>query len=404
MKNKVMTLLLSLAISFGLWMYVVTVVSPESEATIYNIPVELVGQGYLESKDLIVISDTSNLQVNLTLRGEQAEIKKLNNSNITVIADLSQIGYAGEYQITYDVSYQSGTAEVMAQSPSYITVEVADRLTKTIPVEVECIGSVPEGYEVQRQAVELDHPTVTVSGPKKTIDKIAYAKIAVDVTGKMTGFASNYPLTLCSIDGRAIADDSFVTTNLNEVRASVEVYRIKKGPIDFAYDYRGSGLQEDMVTVHASTKLVTLIGSDDDLEKAPNELVFTIELKKYTQASTEIFLPDLPEGVRCKEQIEVYIYIPEMASRWMTVSTFDWKNPPEGVALQVVRNPVVEVWGPADIVNQLTAEEIVGIVDCTDFEGPSNYAPITYSVKDREYLYVRSDWNNVLVEQKPTEG
>ncbi len=404
MKNKVLTFLLSLAISFGLWLYVVTVISPEYETTVYNVPVELVGSRYLDAKNLIVVSDTDDLRVDLTLSGNRSDLKKFNNNNITVFVDMSQLAYAGEHQLDYSVSFQSGTAEVVGQNPAQISVTVAEKLTKTVPVEITYIGAVPDGYEAERLDVELDHTTVTVSGPKKTIDKIAYAKIAVDVTGKMTGFASNYPLTLCSIDGRAIADDSFVTTNLNEVRASVEVYRIKKVPIDFAYDYRGSGLQEDMVTVHASTKLVTLIGSDDDLEKAPNELVFTIELKKYTQASTEIFLPDLPEGVRCKEQIEVYIYIPEMASRWMTVSTFDWKNPPEGVALQVVRNPVVEVWGPADIVNQLTAEEIVGIVDCTDFEGPSNYAPITYSVKDREYLYVRVDWNNVLIEAKPTEG
>ena len=49
MKHKIRTLLLSLVISFGLWLYVVTVISPEYEVTVYNVPVELVGTGTLDA-------------------------------------------------------------------------------------------------------------------------------------------------------------------------------------------------------------------------------------------------------------------------------------------------------------------------------------------------------------------
>ena len=47
MKNKVLTALFSLAVAFGLWLYVITVVSPGSEATFYNIPVVFQGEGEL---------------------------------------------------------------------------------------------------------------------------------------------------------------------------------------------------------------------------------------------------------------------------------------------------------------------------------------------------------------------
>ena len=39
MKSKILTLLLSAAIAFGLWLYVVTVVDPEYEASYYDVPV-----------------------------------------------------------------------------------------------------------------------------------------------------------------------------------------------------------------------------------------------------------------------------------------------------------------------------------------------------------------------------
>lgn len=397
MKNKVLTLLLSLVISFGLWLYVVTVISPEYEVTVYNVPVELVGNGYLDKKDLIAVSETAGLQVDLTLRGNRSDLKKFNNSNITVIADLSQIAHAGVHQLDCSVSFQSGSAEVVAQNPAQISVTVADKLTKTVPVEITYIGSVPEGYEAERTDVAMDHTTVTVSGPKKTIDRIASAGIVVDLTGKMTTFAEDYPLTLCGIDGRPIADDSFVTVNLEEIRAVVQVYKVKKVPVQFVMDFTASGLQENMVTVYPQVETVTLVGSGDDLEKVGSTLTFTIVLSNYSQASMEVFVPDLPDGVQCREEINVYIQIPEMTSRWLTVSDYSLMNVPEGLNVQISQTSTVEVRGPRDILEQLTADDVLGMVDCANISDSSAYAPVTYLVPGYEYLYVSAEWANVLV-------
>ena len=53
MKRKILSFLLSLAIAFGLWLYVVTVVSPGSEKEYYNIPVVLEGETVLQERGLI---------------------------------------------------------------------------------------------------------------------------------------------------------------------------------------------------------------------------------------------------------------------------------------------------------------------------------------------------------------
>lgn len=397
MKNKVLTLLLSLVISFGLWLYVVTVISPEYEVTVYNVPVELVGNGYLDRKELIAISETDGLHVDLTLRGNRSDLKKFNNSNITVIADLSQITHAGEHQLDCSVSFQSGSAEVVAQNPDQISVTVADKLTKTVPVEITYIGSVPDGYEAERTDVAMDHTTVTVSGPKQTIDRIASAGIVVDLTGKMTSFAADYPITLCGIDGRPIADDSFVTVNLEEIRAVVQVYKVKKVPVQFVMDFTASGLQENMVTLYPQVETVTLVGSGDDLEKVGSSLTFTIVLRNYSQASMEVFTPELPEGVQCRETINAYIQMPEMTSRWLTVSNYSLMNVSDGMNVQVSQTATVEVRGPRDILEQLTADDVLGMVDCAGLSETSAYAPVTYIVPGYEYLFVSAEWANVLI-------
>ena len=76
MKNKFLMILLSLALSFALWSYVVLVVSPESEAVYESIPVVLDGAATLADRDLMIISDT-NFRVDLKLSGNRQDLNKL---------------------------------------------------------------------------------------------------------------------------------------------------------------------------------------------------------------------------------------------------------------------------------------------------------------------------------------
>ena len=394
MKNKVLSLLLSLAISFGLWLYVVTVISPESEAVIYDIPVELVGKDYLNNQDLIITSSTDNLRVDLTLRGNRSDLSKLNASNIKVIADLSQITYAGEHRLACSVSFQSATAEVKEQHPELISVVVAEKLTKTIPVKVTYIGSVPTGYEENRDNISMDHTTVTISGPKQTVERIDYAGITVDLSNEMTTFVGDYPLVLCGPDSRPVADVSFVTTNVSHIRAVVQVNKVKRVALKFELDYTASGLDQDMVTIYPMADTITLIGTAEALEKVDDVLTFTIALRNYTGAYTETFVPTLPDGVSCLDSIMVHIQLPEMVGRWLSVNNFVYENVPDGMVLQVTDTPTIELWGPRDVLTKLTSDEVYGIVDCAAISGSPNYAPVTYVIPGYEYLYVRVDWNN----------
>ena len=48
MKNKIWSLLLSLALATSLWLYVITTVSPGSTATIDNVPVVFEGETFCQ--------------------------------------------------------------------------------------------------------------------------------------------------------------------------------------------------------------------------------------------------------------------------------------------------------------------------------------------------------------------
>ena len=59
MKSKILTFLLSVFFAFGLWLYVITVVSPDTTYPIGDIPVTMIGESALEQRNLIITATTS---------------------------------------------------------------------------------------------------------------------------------------------------------------------------------------------------------------------------------------------------------------------------------------------------------------------------------------------------------
>ena len=97
-KEKLIAVLLSLVVAFGLWVYVITVVNPEYEKTYYNIPVVLQNKDILTERGLMVSGDLP--MVTLVLRGDRATLNSLNETNINVFANLANIKPIGPIPIT----------------------------------------------------------------------------------------------------------------------------------------------------------------------------------------------------------------------------------------------------------------------------------------------------------------
>lgn len=373
MKNKILTFLLSFVIAFGLWLYVVTVVSPESEATFHNIPVILDGEDVLDERNLMIISDTK-LEVDLKLSGNRMDLNKLSASNITILADLSQITQAGEHNVKYAVSYL-GNIEVLEQEPQHITVVVAERSRKEIPVWLDWTGSVPEGYVADTQNAVLDNTTVVVTGPKDAIDQIDHARITVDLTGKTTNIVETIAHTLCDADDQPIADVSMVTTSISEIRTTVKINMIKDIPLKIQVQ-NGGGITSEMVTITPSLDMVTLSGSESMLLHLNEIVLGTIDLAELDDDTTLTFPIVLPEGitnVTGVTEVSVHVDLPEMGTRTFTVTNFRTENVPPDKHVVIKSNWLgVKVRGPLELLNEMSADDIMAVVDCQNVSLPDS--------------------------------
>ena len=107
--NKLFSVILSIAVAFGLWIYVITVISPGSSETYYNMPVVRIGESVLAERGLIITS-ISSTAVDMELSGNRTDLVKVNSSNITLKADLSKIYDPGVHKIEYSHSFPGDIA------------------------------------------------------------------------------------------------------------------------------------------------------------------------------------------------------------------------------------------------------------------------------------------------------
>ncbi|MGM9549695.1 MAG: YbbR-like domain-containing protein [Faecousia sp.] len=386
MKNKLVSILLSVAIAFGFWLYVITYISPDSEDTYYNIPVVLEGESVLNERGLMCTS-TSSSTVSLQLAGARSDLIKVNSGNITVKADLSKILEPGQkIDLRYTISYPGGVPqnafEVLSQSDFYVNVEY--RRIKDVPVVVQYVGTRSEDYLYDTENVLLDYSTVNIIGPASSADQIEQAVIEVDLTDRVESLSESYRYTLCDADGNPV-DAAEITTDVEEIRLDMKIQRIKELPLVAKVTY-GGGATEQNTTVTVTPAAIRVTGSDAALaELGDSFTIAEIDLRTVEKSQELSYAISLPEGITNQtgvSEVTVNIQYSGLSIREFTVSKLQAINVPEGMEAEIINaNLTVKVRGPAGQISQLTGEDITAVVDFSNaVAGTATYkASISFS-------------------------
>lgn len=378
MKSKFTSILLSVTIAFGLWMYVITSVSPGSEETYYNIPVIMDGEALLAERNLM-ITGTSATSATLKLSGNRSDLYKLNRENITLKANFGSILEEGTHSITYSISYPGDVAqnafEVLSQSPKEIYVTVEKRVTKPVPVEVKWIGSTPDEFMSDRENRVLDYADITISGPASVADLIEKAVIEVDLTEQRESISQSYRYTLCDGEGNPV-DAEQITTNVEEVHLDVKIQRVKEVQLRLDVVY-GGGASADNTRITLSTDTIRLSGGEAVLEELGDTILLgKIYLAEITRSQTVTFPISLPEGITNLTgvtEVNVDITLQGLSTREFTIADIKMTNVPEGMEAELITEKLqVIVRGPTAEVVNLTEENISVVVDLTGAEADTS--------------------------------
>lgn len=358
MKQRMTHLLLSILIAFGLWSYVVTVISPESEATFYNVPVILNNETVLVDKGLMLTSDEVPT-VSVRLRGNRTDLNNLKTSDITVVADLSKINEAGRQELNYSVS--AGNAfEIVTQTPGKITLEVTEWDTKDVAVNVIYTGSLGKDYIAYKDEAELDYETITLTGPKAVVDQISQAVIAVNLDDQVETISQSFRYTLCDEAGEPV-DAASIKTNVAEVNLTLRIQQVKEVKLHLDVTY-GGGATAATSIIEMSEQTIKVTGSEKLLEGLDSITVGSVNLADFAEDTVLIFPIVLQEGIENLTgvtEVTVSLSFPELVTKVLNIENFFVSGKPAELNYQVGAKIVsVTVRGPQELIDQITEENV----------------------------------------------
>lgn len=390
-KNKLYSIILSVVIAFGLWLYVVNNVSEETDWTFYNIKVIREGESMLNERNLMV-TDISANTVSLHLFAARDALNKIDADNTTVKIDLSTILEPGEkipleYKPSYPSDVSSSDFTVVDRSPAKIYVSVDYRRTFEIPVRVKWTGTRSENYIYDTENAVLDYPTITITGPAAVADLIDHAEVEVDLTGRVESISESFRYTLCDVDGNGV-DAQSITTNVEEIRLNAQIQRIKEVRLVADVIY-GGGATSLNTTVEIEPKTIRVSGGEAVLAELGDTLtVCTVNLADIEKTATDPrYTITLPEGVTNQTGVSeavVSIRLTGLRTREFTIDNFEIINVPEGMAAEIINaNLTIKVRGPEEEIDALEEENITAVVDFSAAEvGTATYkATIVFDEK-----------------------
>lgn len=405
--NRVASILLSVVVAFGLWLYVINNVSTQQERTYRNVQVVLEGESVLRERNLMIISDT-DLSVQVDLKGSRRDLNNLNSSNLTLTASLEGIYDPGEYQLGYTVNtpgnVPAGAVTVMNKQPSTVTVVVAQRISRSIPVQVEFVGEAAEGFIADKPQAELDNREVTITGPRDVVEQIDHAYIQVDCTDRTETITESYRFKLRDADNNPV-DAAMITTNIEQIRVKVPVFLTKRIPLVLTVN-AGGGASEDTSEIVIDPAYIDVSGSELALKELEELNIGTLNLGEIPVDTEKTFEIKLPEGVTNLSNINmavVKISFPELATREFTVTEIRTKNVSTGmVADLLTKQLTVSVRGPRALVEQMEDSDVIVQIDLTGVEGSvAAEAKITFPAEFEGVGAVGKYSVNVKVEPKP---
>ncbi len=389
-KDTILSILLSLVVAFGLWLYVITVENPEYEKTYYNIPVVLQNKDILTERGLMVSGDAPT--VTLVLRGDRATLNSLNENNINVFANLMNIDKPGTHQLTYSISYPGNvppnTVSTQSGSTDLITLKVENRMKKQVPILPVNVGaSLPSNFSLN---IDKAYEMIEVIGPESVVSQIQRAEIRLDLTGKTEDIQGEYPYILCDSNGNPVDMDD-VTTNMDKVHLHVKIRLVKEITLKVEVIY-GGGATEQTCTVKLDREKLKVSGSNAKLGKLTELVIGTIYLDEYSADDTiTLNLKSILEenglvSVTGTEQVNVSIQFFKLITKNFTVRNITYVNVPAGYEVDMITEErIVTVRGPAEQIEAMQADDVELVVDFAGAAAGITDYEATVNIKDKAY-------------------
>ena len=379
--NKVLYIALSLLIAIVFWLYVDDVQGSKISETYYRVPIEFIGaEDTLPSRGLM-LTEGEELTIDVKLSGPRILISGLDKNDIRVQVDLTNISAVGTYTLNYEILFPDNVDRSRISreyaSRSTVTVKIEELYTKTVPVEVSVSGEVADGYIYMAERLILDPANLTVSGRQEDVELVAAARINLDLTNATSSISRKFDYDLLDAEGNEIEVEGIRLSD-NQIQVDAPVYMVKTLNLTVKFkESPGSNLEDVDWKLEQST--VEVAGEAASLENKEDILLGEIDLAALLSDTEMVLDISLPAGtVNLSGYTTTTLTInfsDDLVTKALSVSNISAVGLSEGQSFDRLTSSVeVMLRGPADVVEQVTAEDVRVVVDLEEYTSNGTYS------------------------------
>lgn len=294
---KIMAVLFSIV----LWMVAVDINDPVSDKYINNVPVQLVNTGILVSQDKTykVLDNTDTVRV--IVRAPKSVLSEIDGQSVSAKADMSQI--TPENQVPIVAALNSNLdVERIRTDKQFVELQVENKKTRQLAIEVEKTGKLPEGYVTGR--VDTETNTMSITGPESSVGLVKRAVVDVSLDDVTSNVEIEAAIRLLDEEGNEVVS-SDIRKSIESVNVTVPILETKKVAVKVAssgtpadgYALTGNVTSDPaVVTVAGRTaaleqiEVIEIPDTELDVTDAKESVVKTVDIRDY-----------LPTGVSLAE-------------------------------------------------------------------------------------------------------
>jgi hypothetical protein len=206
--------LLALLITLGLW-FGVSGLREEVNRRIENVNLRPLISSNLE------ITNPPPATVNIVVSGDKSRVDPLNNQNLVVSLDLSDVE-AGEHTIELtpekvNIELPTGT-KLLEIQPNKVAIRLENAVEREVPVRAETDGNLADKYEIYR--VDVVPQRVRVRGAESIVRSLSYISTErIRLEGRSEDFtAQQVPLNIVTPNITALDTAVNVVFKIGELR------------------------------------------------------------------------------------------------------------------------------------------------------------------------------------------
>ena len=373
--NRFFSIFLALVFGLATWIVVTVYIDPQGNVTRADVPINYsysastyINQGL----DIVDKPDISGVTVRV--EGNMTTIGSITASDIMVYPSYANVNGSGKVTLRLQAKIMntsdfSGNIKCTVESPTSIDVVFDEVSEKTVPVTVDTSGvSVADNYMLNRTAAVPAE--VTLRGPTSELDRIS-AVAAPITTDTALADTTTLPANLEMRDENGtVVTPLYTTMDNSSANVTLTIYQVRELPLSVNFIGTPKGFDVNSLKYTLSQQTLRVAGSARTISALDSLAVTDFDLAQEFELDRDYQrLIELPAGVVSLDgatNVTLSFDTDNLASTKLNVSNIRAINVPSHYELEILSSLVsgVELYGPADEIQDLSADSVLAQIDC----------------------------------------